>query len=421
MKIKKLVNVFFSIILSSTALLSISVSTVSAATFNCVWTDASGSDNNFSTAGNWAGCNGTAPGVTSDIYNLTFPSSAFGFDPVNDIASLTVGSISFSGNFSGSGYQISSSSSSNVISVNDGISDSSSGTTAGNEIDGNLTLTATQTFTTSSTTRLVIGLSGDTLDIGANTLTVSNTTFNGSVSGSGTININDTFFPSDTNGVDLTSDNSSFTGSVNVQVGALFVDNASSLTAATSVTVNSGALLKGNGGLSSSTIQSGGTLAPGHSPGCLSFSSVTLNGTLTDQIGGTIACADYDQLNVSGNADISNSTLQVSFVNGFSPSVGQTFTIINNTGSSPITGTFNGLSEGSTFTSGGVTFSISYIGGSGNSVVLTVVSSASGSGSTPASPNTGSSIKLANPLIILAATLICSSSLILLSRKISNT
>ncbi|HSX47707.1 MAG TPA: hypothetical protein VLF63_02945, partial [Patescibacteria group bacterium] len=252
-------------------------------------------------------------------------------------------------------------------------------------------------------------------------LTVSNTTFNGSVSGSGTININDTFFPSDTNGVDLTSDNSSFTGSVNVQVGALFVDNASSLTAATSVTVNSGALLKGNGGLSSSTIQSGGTLAPGHSPGCLSFSSVTLNGTLTDQIGGTIACADYDQLNVSGNADISNSTLQVSFVNGFSPSVGQTFTIINNTGSSPITGTFNGLSEGSTFTSGGVTFSISYIGGSGNSVVLTVVSSASGSGSTPASPNTGSSIKLANPLIILAATLICSSSLILLSRKISNT
>ena len=50
-------------------------------------------------------------------------------------------------------------------------------------------------------------------------------------------------------------------------------------------------------------------------------------------------------------------------------------TIIKNNGLSPVSGTFVGLSEGSFFTDSGFMFRISYVGGSGNDVVLTDVAS----------------------------------------------
>jgi hypothetical protein len=55
-------------------------------------------------------------------------------------------------------------------------------------------------------------------------------------------------------------------------------------------------------------------------------------------------------------------------------STGQTFTIIDNDGADPVTGTFTGLSEGATLAAGTTTFAISYHGGNGNDVVLTAVS-----------------------------------------------
>jgi hypothetical protein len=68
--------------------------------------------------------------------------------------------------------------------------------------------------------------------------------------------------------------------------------------------------------------------------------------------------------------------LTVSLKNGFAPAVGSTFIIIANDGVDPIQGTFVSQGEGSTFTVGGTTFSISYQGGDGNDVVLTVVAAA---------------------------------------------
>ena len=59
-------------------------------------------------------------------------------------------------------------------------------------------------------------------------------------------------------------------------------------------------------------------------------------------------------------------------------------------------GTFKGLAEGATFTVSGYVFKISYVGGDGNDVVLSVQS-------VPALPKTGFSLPLANAYLVLIA------------------
>jgi hypothetical protein len=51
---------------------------------------------------------------------------------------------------------------------------------------------------------------------------------------------------------------------------------------------------------------------------------------------------------------------------------GTVFTVINNTSANPIFGKFSNLPDGSTFTSNGTTFLVSYEGGTGNDLTLTV-------------------------------------------------
>jgi len=52
---------------------------------------------------------------------------------------------------------------------------------------------------------------------------------------------------------------------------------------------------------------------------------------------------------------------------------GTVFTVIENTAATPIAGIFNNLADGSTFTADGNTFQVSYEGGTGNDLTLTVV------------------------------------------------
>ena len=53
--------------------------------------------------------------------------------------------------------------------------------------------------------------------------------------------------------------------------------------------------------------------------------------------------------------------------------LGKRFVAISNTAATPISGTFANLSDGSTFTVGPNTFQVSYSGGDGNDLTLTVV------------------------------------------------
>jgi len=88
------------------------------------------------------------------------------------------------------------------------------------------------------------------------------------------------------------------------------------------------------------------------------------------QLNGTTAGTGYDQLNVTGSVNLGSATLGGTL--GFSPPNGTSFTIINNDGGDAVIGTFAGLPEGSTVVLGGQGFKVSYVGGTGNDVVLTV-------------------------------------------------
>ena len=140
------------------------------------------------------------------------------------------------------------------------------------------------------------------------------------------------------------------------------------------VTVNGGGTLGGDGKVPATTVQSGGVLSPGDSPGTLTAGSLSLatGSTFNEELGGTTAGTQYDQtvIPAGGTVALDSPTLNISFLGGFLPTVGQQFTIINNQSGSGVIGTF---SQGSTFTFDGYIFGINYAGGAGHDVVLTVL------------------------------------------------
>jgi hypothetical protein len=77
------------------------------------------------------------------------------------------------------------------------------------------------------------------------------------------------------------------------------------------------------------------------------------------------------QLNVTGTVNLGGASLGASISPGFTPTVGQQFTLINNDGVDPVVGTFAAAPQGGTVSISGQNFTISYIGGTGNDVVLT--------------------------------------------------
>ncbi len=140
------------------------------------------------------------------------------------------------------------------------------------------------------------------------------------------------------------------------------------------VTVDGGATLGGSGTVGA--ITANGTISPGNSPGILNSSNVTFSstGNYTVELNGSNpGVGGYDQLNVAGTVSLANATLTV-IPNFTKPvSIGKQFIIITNNLVDAITGTFNGLAEGATNMAGGYQFTISYVGGTGNDVVLTLV------------------------------------------------
>lgn len=188
-------------------------------------------------------------------------------------------------------------------------------------------------------------------------------------------------------------------------------------------TVESGGILKGTGSVAGLQVQTGGTVSPGDAPGCITINGdYNQGGTYQAEIGGTTACSGYDQLVVTGSGNTvelddvvppTQGTLDVSLINGFKPSAGQTFEIINNQTGSAVTNTFANLPEGSTITVSGYVFKITYKGGtSGNSVVLTVVS-------VPATPNTGFGLASTKVGLPIVGGLMMASGFYFVSRKVN--
>ncbi len=143
---------------------------------------------------------------------------------------------------------------------------------------------------------------------------------------------------------------STVTGPTTITSGTLQVDG-SQPSSAVAVGVgpysDNASTLTGTGTVGPITTTSG-TISPGDSAtaaGILTADgNVTLDSGSTFNVGfnGATAGAGYDQLNATGSVNLGGSTLTGSL--GFTPTIGETFTIIQST--APIVGTFKGLARG---------------------------------------------------------------------------
>jgi hypothetical protein len=133
----------------------------------------------------------------------------------------------------------------------------------------------------------------------------------------------------------------------------LNVNNSATLTMNAAFTggceVAAGATLTGTGSVGSLTLDSGGTLT----------GNMNVTGTALLTPGSTFSTAltnssTYSTLSASGITTLTGANLSVTPL--FTPTPGSSFTMI--TGA--VSGTFNGLAEGTTFNTGGATFRIHY-------------------------------------------------------------
>lgn len=205
-------------------------------------------------------------------------------------------------------------------------------------------------------------------------------------------------------------------GDINVRPYKIIVLDGS----ADKVTVSDKGILKGTGTIAELEVEAGGRVAPGQSPGILNVGNTTFaaDSTFEVEIAGNEVGSEYDQLKVTGTINLGDSNLDAILLNSFKPEAGSKFVIVDNDGNDAIEGTFRDLSEGARLTIDGVDFTISYAGGDGNDVELTVIGTASDSAaSAPGVPNTGIKMLLANPLLTMLGSTLSAAGLFILARK----
>ena len=215
-------------------------------------------------------------------------------------------------------------------------------------------------------------LAGHSLSIGNNNLS---TTFSGVIQESGGLR------KAGTGTLTLGGANS-YTGGTMVTAGALRINNATgSGTGTGPVKIEAGTL--GGKGMIAGPVTIGAGNGPGAvlapSAGLGQLAILTLQGVLTFKADGTYsyklntnnARADQiiaNRVNIRSGAQFSFQSLG----NRRLP-IGTIFTAMSNTSTNPITGTFANLPDNSTFTVGRNNFQVSYSGGDGNDLTLTVV------------------------------------------------
>ena len=130
----------------------------------------------------------------------------------------------------------------------------------------------------------------------------------------------------------------------------------------------------------------------------------------------------YDQIALEATLfygfELGGSRLDLTYLEGGVIKKGDTFTIIDNKTTYPMSGTFKDLPEGAEITVGGATFKISYVGGDGNDVVLTALndSVAPKDPKAPKAPNTGGE-KLAVNLIGAIAGVASAAALLIVAKR----
>ncbi|MCU0785544.1 MAG: SUMF1/EgtB/PvdO family nonheme iron enzyme [Verrucomicrobia bacterium] len=108
----------------------------------------------------------------------------------------------------------------------------------------------------------------------------------------------------------------------------------------------------------------------GPTPGLLTCSNLTFTstGNYHVELFGASPGSGYDQIKVRGAVTLANATLHATL--GFASPTFHNFIIIDNDGTDPVSGTFNGLPDLAMLYINGTLFQITYFGGDGNDVVL---------------------------------------------------
>ena len=218
----------------------------------------------------------------------------------------------------------------------------------------------------------IVSLAGHTLSIGNNNLSTS---FSGLIQESGGVTKvgGGTFTLTEAN---------SYTGATTVTAGTLRVSNQTgSATGTGTVKVNAGTL-GGKGviaGLVTIGTGSGTGAVLGPSAGSNRLAILTIQRALTFKADGIYNCKlntrnpSTDQVIANGVTIETGARFVLRTKGNQALALGTTFTVINNTAATLIGGTFANLADGSTFTAGNNTFQVSYSGGDGNDLTLTVV------------------------------------------------
>lgn len=313
--------------------------------------DGGGANNSWTTATNWV--DDTAPVAGDD---LVFPAGATQMAANNNFFFFT----SFNSiTFTGGTYTIGG----NPINLAGGLT-ANAGTHLVNII---IRLSAPQTFMSDTGATLSVNIAvsnnGNLLTINGNGTTV----ILGLITGSGGVT-------KEGLGISLLFSNNNYTGATTVNGGILIVDGSQPSSV---ISLTGGAL--GGTGTTGPVTTSGGIISAGTltSPtGVLSIHGNLLLGSMSafaPKVNGNTAGSGYDQLNVTGTVDVSTGVLVPAIIPGFTPNVGDVYTIVNNDGTDPVSGTFVGLPEGASITMpGGIRFQITYNGGTGNDISITV-------------------------------------------------
>jgi autotransporter-associated beta strand protein len=142
----------------------------------------------------------------------------------------------------------------------------------------------------------------------------------------------------------------SYTGTTTVNAGTLLVNTTLGGPGAGAVTVNSGATLGGNGTINGNTsIAAGGTLAPGNSPGVMTFNgTLTLAGTTAMELNGTNRGTQYDGINTGSGLLTYGGTMNLVFGSQFIS--GNTTFDLFQIGSGGQTGNFTTITSSSVYT-----------------------------------------------------------------------
>jgi T5SS/PEP-CTERM-associated repeat protein/autotransporter-associated beta strand protein len=203
----------------------------------------------------------------------------------------------------------------------------------------------------------------------ASTLTLS-----GDISGPGGLD-KSSFLGSVGRGKLVLSGSNSYAGPTTVDIGTLIVNG----TQASPVIVNAG-MLGGTGAIGAAVTvgnsvgSADATLAPGASIGTLATGDLALraDGVFVFEVDSNAALTD--QVVVTGNVTLDpGAAFSLANLGSGVLAPGLSFVAIDNDGVDPINGQFAGLAEGVEISSGANRFFVSYLGGTGNDLVLTSV------------------------------------------------